>query len=66
MNLFAILLAGAMATAAPHAHSMMHSSAMHSNAMHGNMKSHSAMHSNAMHVKSKMHTHMMAAPTSKP
>lgn len=57
MNLFAILLAAAMATAAPHAHSMMHSNAMHGGAMHGK----------AMHAKTKMtHGHMMAKPTPKP
>lgn len=68
MNLLAILFAAAMATASPHANSMMHSNAMHSSAMHGHMKSKSAMHSNAMHSKmNAMHgEHMMASPTPTP
>lgn len=69
MNLFAIVLAAAMATAAPHAHSMMHSNVMHTKHMHGAMKSHSMMKSNAMHTKMKTKAHghmMMTSPTSKP
>lgn len=65
MQLFAVILAAAMATAAPHAHSMMHAKAMHTTAMHGKMKSHTTMRSSAMHTKMKTH-HMMASPTSKP
>jgi hypothetical protein len=62
MNLLAILLAAAMATATPHANSMMHS-----NAMHGHMKSKSAMHSTAMHSKNHMmRTHMKPSPSPRP
>lgn len=65
MQLLAVVLAAAMATAAPNAHSMMHTNATHSGAMHGKMNSHSMMRSNAVHTKMKAH-HMMASPTSKP
>ncbi|HET9096442.1 MAG TPA: hypothetical protein VFN37_07255 [Candidatus Baltobacteraceae bacterium] len=65
MQLFAVVLAAVMASAAPHAHSMMHAKAMHAAAMHGKMKSHSMMRASRMHAKMKTH-HPMASPTSKP
>jgi hypothetical protein len=58
MNLFALLLAAAMATPAPHAHSMMHSSAMHGKMTHAN-KMHGKMHTMKSHP-------MMTKPTPKP
>jgi hypothetical protein len=71
MNLLVLMLAGAMATATPHAHTMMSThhahSAMHSNSMHTGKMHSSAMHSHAMHSKNHMtHSHMMATPTPKP
>jgi pentapeptide MXKDX repeat protein len=65
MHVFALVLAAAMATTAPHSamqgehskmaphHAMsgsaMHGNAMHSNAMHSNAMKGNAMHGNAMH-----------------
>ena len=71
MNLLVLMLSAAMATATPHAHTMMSThhthSAMHSTSMHTGKMHSNAIHSNAMHAKhNMMHTHMMAKPTPKP
>ena len=74
MYVLALILAGAMATAAPHAHTMMTTRHAHGNmktktTMHGKMTTHGkAMHNRmhgAMHGSMQAH-HPMPKPTKKP